>query len=216
MAITLLSHVGHFKHNLPQMRGTTDLFGCEASRKTWNRMAGSLFPVNSAFMRVLAIDASLRHSGVAVVDGANGQTRALFHGTIHNAASLKPSACLVAIRGRLADLIREYEPECCALESVIYVQSYKTAITLGAARGAAILAAAENGLPVFEYAPRRIKQATVGTGAAAKNQVAFMMRAMLALTETPDADAADALAVALTHLRAHEMAKLGIPAAGEI
>src|SRR5215212_10562048 len=130
-------------------------------------------------MRVLAIDASLRNCGVAIVDGENGKSRALFFGTIHNASSLKSSACLVAIRGRLIELIRQHEPDCCALESVIYVQSYKTAILLGAARGAAILAAAESGLPVFEYAPRRIKQAAVGTGSARKNQIAFMMRVLL-------------------------------------
>lgn len=167
-------------------------------------------------MRVLAIDASLRNCGVAIVDGENGKSRALFFGTIHNASSLKSSACLVAIRDQLAQLIREHEPDCCALEAVIYVQSYRTAILLGAARGAAILAAAESGLPVFEYAPRRVKQATVGTGAAKKNQVAFMMRALLGLTETPDADSADALAIALTHLRAQESARLGIPAAIQI
>jgi len=167
-------------------------------------------------MRVLAIDASLRNCGVAIVDGENGKSRALFFGTIHNASSLRSSACLVAIRHQLTELIREHDPDCCALESVIYVQSYKTAILLGAARGAAILAAAENGLPVFEYAPRRIKQATVGSGAAKKNQVAFMMRALLGLTETPDADSADALAIALTHLRAEEAARMGIPGAMEI
>src|SRR6266576_48367 len=146
-------------------------------------------------MRVLAIDASLRNCGVAVVDGENGKSRALFFGTIHNATSLKSSACLVAIRDRLAKLIRQHQPDCCAMEAVIYVQSYKTAILLGAARGAAILAAAESGLPVFEYAPTRIKQSTVGRGAAGKNQVAFMVRALLRLTETPDADSADALAL---------------------
>src|SRR5476651_1179467 len=75
-------------------------------------------------------------------------------------------------------------------------------------RGAAILAAAERGLPVFEYAPTRIKQATVGRGNADKNQVAFMIRALLGLTETPTADAADALAIGLTHLRAQEAARL--------
>src|SRR3954464_9793539 len=164
-------------------------------------------------MRVLAIDASLRNSGVAVLDANNGKTRALYFGTIHNANSLRSSACLVAIRERLEQLIREHEPDCCALESVIYVQSHKTAILLGAARGAAILAAAENGLPVFEYPPKRIKQATVGHGAADKNQVAFMVRALLGLTETPQADAADALAIALTHVRTAEVAKLGVPGA---
>ncbi len=167
-------------------------------------------------MRVLAIDASLRNSGVAVLDANNGKTRALYFGTIHNASSLRSSACLVAIRDRLEQLIREHEPDCCALESVIYVQSHKTAILLGAARGAAILAAAEKGLPIFEYAPTRIKQATVGRGGAAKNQVAFMVRAILGLTETPDADSADALAIGLAHVRAQEVARMGLPSATQI
>jgi len=167
-------------------------------------------------MRVLAIDASLRNSGVAIVEAAGGKQRALYFGVIHNASALRPSSCLVGIRERLADLIREHEPDCCALEAVIYVQSYKTAIALGAARGAAILAAAERGLPVFEYAPARIKQATVGRGGADKSQVAFMVRALLGLTETPGPDAADALAIGLTHLRAQEAARLGVPGGAQI
>ena len=167
-------------------------------------------------MRVLAVDASLRNTGVAIVDANNGKPRSVYFGTIHNVSSLHSSSCLVAIRDRLVELIREHEPDCCALESVIYVQSYKTAILLGAARGAAILAAAENGLPVFEYSPKRIKQSTVGRGAADKNQVAFMVRALLGLTETPDADAADALAIGLTHLRSQEVVSLGIPGATRI
>lgn len=167
-------------------------------------------------MRVLAIDASLRNSGVAIVEASAGKQRALYFGVIHNTAALRPSSCLVAIREQLADLIREHQPDCCALESVIYVQSYKTAIALGAARGAAILAAAERGLPVFEYAPKRIKQATVGHGNADKGQVAFMIRALLGLTETPGPDAADALAIGLTHLRAQETARLGVPTGGQI
>jgi crossover junction endodeoxyribonuclease RuvC len=167
-------------------------------------------------MRVLAIDASLRNTGVAIVDANSGKTRALYYGTIHNGNSLRSSSCLVTIRDRLAELIREHEPDSCALESVIYVQSYKTAILLGAARGAAILAATENGLPIFEYAPTRIKQATVGRGGAAKNQVAFMVRALLGLTETPAADAADALAIGLTHLRSQETACRGVPGGVQI
>jgi crossover junction endodeoxyribonuclease RuvC len=167
-------------------------------------------------MRILAIDASLRNTGVAIIDANHGRPHAVYFGTIHNSNALRSSGCLVAIRDRLSDLIREHEPDCCAIESVIYVQSYKTAILLGAARGAAILAAAENGLPVFEYAPRRIKQATVGRGSAGKSQIAFMVRALLGLTETPDADAADALAIGLTHLRSQQNAQLGIPGATQI
>src|SRR5437763_16504764 len=162
-------------------------------------------------MRVLAIDASLRNTGVAIVDANNGKPQSVYFGTIHNKSAMRSSSCLVAIRDRLVQLIREHEPDCCALESVIYVQSYKTAIILGAARGAAILAAAERGLPVFEYAPKRIKQATVGRGTAAKGQGAFRIRALLGLTTAPGPDEADALAIGLTHLRAQEAARLGVP-----
>jgi len=167
-------------------------------------------------MRVLAIDASLRNTGVAIVDANNGKPLPLYFGTIRNANSMRSSSCLVSIRDRLIELIREHKPDCCALESVIYVQSHKTAIVLGAARAAAILAAAENGLPIFEYTPNRIKQATVGRGGAGKNQVAFMVRALLGLTETPEPDAADALAIGLTHLRSQETARLGLPGATQI
>lgn len=167
-------------------------------------------------MRVLAIDASLRCSGVAIVEASGGKQRALYFGVIQNTAAMRASSCLVAIREQLQDLMRQHEPDCCALESVIYVQSYKTAIALGAARGAAILAAAERGLPIYEYAPTRIKQATVGRGGADKSQVAFMVRAMLGLTETPQSDAADALAIGITHLRAEEAARLGVPASAQI
>ncbi len=167
-------------------------------------------------MRVLAIDSSLRNTGVAIVESAGSKLRALHFGIIHNASSLRSSSCLVAIHDRLTELIHQHEPDCCALESVIYVQSYKTAIILGAARGAAILAAAERGLPVFEYAPRRVKQATVGRGEAQKNQIAFMVRALFQLTETPTTDAADALAIGLTHLRAQEAARLGVSGATQI
>src|SRR3982750_3803646 len=167
-------------------------------------------------MRVLAIDASLRNTGVAIVDATNGKPRSLYFGTIHNASSLRSSSCLVAIRDRLIELIRKHEPDCCALESVIYVQSYKTAIILGAARGAAILAAAERGLPIFEYPPTRIKQATVGRGTADKNQMAFMIRALLGLTTTPGPDEADALAIGVTHIRSQEAARLGVPGGAQI
>jgi crossover junction endodeoxyribonuclease RuvC len=152
-------------------------------------------------MRVIAIDPSLRSTGYAVVERVGNQTRALEYGHIQNKSSLLPSGCLVAIRSQLAEVIERHRPEVAAVESVIYVQSYRTAITLGAARGAALLALAERGLPIFEYPPTRVKQAVVGRGGAQKEQVGFMVRALLGLTETPQADAADALAVALTHLQ---------------
>lgn len=150
-------------------------------------------------MRVLSIDPALRNTGFAVIERIGREYKALVHGVIRNPAGLLQSGCLVRIREELQGVIRDYQPDCCAIESVIYVQSYKTAITMGAARGAAILAAAEHGMEIYEYPPKRVKQAVVGRGSADKQQVAFMMRALLGLDATPVADAADALAIGLTH-----------------
>ena len=80
------------------------------------------------------------------------------------------------------------------------MQSHRTAIAMGSARGAVVLAAARHGLPIMEYPPSCVKLATVGRGGARKEQVAFMMRALLQLTETPAPDAADALAIGYSHL----------------
>jgi crossover junction endodeoxyribonuclease RuvC len=155
----------------------------------------------SRLMRVLSIDPALRNTGYAVLEGHGPETRALTFGVIRNPPALRQSQCLVGIREGLDAVIREFRPEACAVEGVIFVQSLRTAITLGAARGAALLAAAEHGLEIFEYAPRRVKQAVVGRGGARKEQVAFMIRALLQLTATPPPDAADALAIGMTHLQ---------------
>ena len=125
-----------------------------------------------------------------------------------NPPKLLPSGCLVAIREQLTEVILRHQPTVCAIESTIFVQSLKTAILLGTARGAALLAAAEHGLAIYEYAPREVKQAAVGRGAAAKEQVAFMIRSMLRLRETPPPDAADALAVAITHFQSSEASRI--------
>ena len=97
-------------------------------------------------MRILAIDPSLRSTGYAILEKEQGRTRSLGYGTIKNPPKLLPSGCLVAIHERVSVLLAEFEPECAVFESVIYVQSYRTAITLGSARGAALLAAAARGL----------------------------------------------------------------------
>lgn len=155
--------------------------------------------VRSPGDRILAIDPSLRGTGYAILEKVAGKVRALAYGTIKNPPTLLPSGCLVAIHERVSELIRDHQPVCAVFEGVIFVQSHRTAITLGAARGAALLAAAGKGLPIYEYAPKRVKQSVVGRGGADKGQVAFMVRALLGLTETPPPDAADALAIGLTH-----------------
>lgn len=152
--------------------------------------------------RVLSIDPALRNTGYAIVEQVGRDVRLITYGVIQNAPKLLLSGCLVAIREQLSDVIRQHSPTVCAIESTIYVQSFKTAITLGTARGACLIAAAEHGLAIYEYAPREIKQAAVGKGAAQKAQVAFMIRSQLRLRETPPPDAADAIAVGLAHFQA--------------
>ena len=164
-------------------------------------LPASNLPASTNVERVLAIDPALRKTGFAVVESRGRQLRSIAYGTIINPPKLLPSGCLVAIREQLHDVIRAHQPTVCAIEATIFVQSLRTAIVLGTARGAALLAAAEHGLAIYEYAPREIKQAAVGRGGAAKEQVAFMIRSLLHLRETPSPDAADALAVALTHFQ---------------
>lgn len=167
-------------------------------------------PTKPAAVReiILAVDPALRNTGYAVLHRLGGKMSCATYGTIRNKPSLPASSCLLAIRQNLRDLMQKFQPTEMAVEGIIFVQSYQTAITLGAARGAAILAAAESGLPVHEYAPRRVKQAVVGRGAADKQQVAFMVRVLLGLTETPAADAADAIAIGVTHFQAVDAARL--------
>lgn len=167
-------------------------------------------------IRVLSIDPSLRSTGFAILEKRGQKIAAIEYGTIKNPPALLQTGCLVAIHERVRELIELHKPDMAAFESVIFVQSMKTAIILGTARGAALLAAAQKGLPIHEYAPRRVKQGVVGRGGAQKAQVAFMVRALLGLTETPAADAADALAIGLTHFQTIASASRGIQTAGRI
>ena len=136
-----------------------------------------------------------------MLEEIGSKVRCLEYSVVRNRASLSQEACLIAIHEALVLAITKHQPTALAIEKVIFVQSYATAIVLGAARGVAVLAAAQAGLSIYEYPPKRVKQAVVGKGAAAKEQVAFMIRALLGLTETPPSDAADAIAIGLTHLR---------------
>ena len=155
--------------------------------------------MNSPYI-ILGIDPSLRGTGYAVIrrDGST-RLRALTWGVIKNSSQLKMETCLLQIYETLQNVIQTYQPHCAAIEKIIYVQSHSIAITLGCAQGAALLAVAQSHLDLFEYAPRQIKLAATGLGAARKNQVGFMVRALLELNTTPPPDASDALAIAITH-----------------
>lgn len=158
-------------------------------------------------MRVLAIDPAVRNTGYAVLEGDARKPTVLGYDVISIPSTLIQSAALAAIRTHLANVIQKFHPDEVAVEGIIYVQSHLTAITMGAARAAALIAAADHQLPVYEYAPRKVKMAVVGNGNANKTQVAFMVRALLGLAATPPTDAADALAIAMAHLQASDPLK---------
>ena len=158
-------------------------------------------------MKVLAIDPAIRNTGYAIVEGMGREARALAYDVISIPERLPQSAALAAVRTHLRHIIEKPQPEEVAVEGIIYVQSHRTAISMGAARAAALIAAADAGLSVYEYAPMKVKMAVVGKGKADKQQVAFMVRALLGLAETPPHDAADALAIGLAHLQASDPLK---------
>ena len=134
--------------------------------------------------------------------------RSLEAGRIRNAPKLPLSECLRTIHARVAELIAQYAPNVVAIESVIYGKNAGTMLVLGEARGAVITAAADAGLPIYEYEPRRVKMAVCGNGLAEKEQVPRMVKTLLGMEELPQNDAADALAIAITH--AHSNSLLGM------
>ncbi len=150
-------------------------------------------------MKILGVDPSLRSTGFGLIEARGSQMTAICHGHIQNPPSLLPSRCLVRIGDALANLIREHKPDVMAVEGLVYVQNTKIALTLGQVRGVVIAAAAASGLPIYEYAPRKVKQSVTGLGGAGKTQVGNMVKALLGLKEAPQPDAADALALAICH-----------------
>lgn len=150
--------------------------------------------------RVLGIDPSLRGSGFAVLDyGADGAARILEAATLKLKPKISMPECLGAIGNQVDDFLNQHSVDHVAIEQTIYVQNFQTAQILGAARGAAIAAAAMRGLPVFEYAPLRVKQAVVGKGRASKEQVARTIQNITGMNFELRFDESDAAAVALCH-----------------
>src|SRR4051812_2033367 len=151
----------------------------------------------SAHETILGIDPSLRGTGFGVIRIAKPHPIALTHGTISIPASWERSRCLAKIFATLRDVIAEHKPTGCVLEGLFYAQNLQTALIMGEARGASMVAAAQAGLEIFEISPRKMKLAIVGYGAAQKSAVAKMVQRFLHLTDEPAADAADALALAI-------------------
>jgi crossover junction endodeoxyribonuclease RuvC len=160
---------------------------------------------------IIGVDPSLRGTGYGVIQAGRPSARALAHGTIVCPAGWERSWCLAKITQTLREVVARHRPTVCAIEGLFYAQNLQTALIMGEARGAALAALAETGLEIYEIAPRKVKQAIVGYGAAQKTAVAKMVQRLLQLPEPPAPDAADALAVALTYLQALHRFGLGAP-----
>ncbi|MBR1870782.1 MAG: crossover junction endodeoxyribonuclease RuvC [Kiritimatiellae bacterium] len=150
-------------------------------------------------MVVIGVDTSLRSTGFGVIETAGNRIVALEAGRVRNASDLPLTQCLVAIHEKISSLIALHRPDVMAVEGVIYAKNANTMLALGQARGAVLLAAAENKLPVYDYEPRRVKMSVCGNGLAEKEQVQRMVKTLLSLDKLPQNDAADALAIAICH-----------------
>jgi crossover junction endodeoxyribonuclease RuvC len=148
---------------------------------------------------ILGIDPGSRVTGYGVVDARGHKVSYRASGCIRTRNPALPERLGEIYRG-VCDLITTYEPDEFAIESVFLARNPQSALKLGQARGVAIAAAVASQLPIYEYAARQVKQAVTGTGRANKEQVQHMIQILLDLSGTPQADAADALAIAVCHV----------------
>jgi crossover junction endodeoxyribonuclease RuvC len=159
---------------------------------------------------VLGLDPGTRHFGWGVVEQRGTRLFHVAHGIVHTDEKAAIAVRLVAIESALVAVLSTHAPHEASVEALFFAKDPQAAAKLGHARGVALLVCARAGLPVYEYAPALVKRAVVGSGRAEKSQVAQMVRVVLRLSGAPPADAADALALALTHL---QRARLAAPAA---
>lgn len=152
---------------------------------------------------ILGIDPGSRITGYGVIRVVGGKAEYLGSGCIRTDLGELPSR-LKQVYDGVSEIITQFAPAEFAIERVFMARNADSALKLGQARGSAIVAAVNAGLPVSEYSPTQIKQAVVGTGGADKSQVQHMVKHLLKLPGTPQADAADALAIALCHLHTRQ------------
>jgi crossover junction endodeoxyribonuclease RuvC len=160
---------------------------------------------------ILGIDPSLRGTGFGVIRCGKAKIELLACGTIGCPAAWEKSRCLAKISQTLRNVLTVHQPDTCIVEGLFYAQNLKTALIMGEARGAALAAVAEADVEIFEIAPRKVKQAIVGYGAAQKLAVAKMVQRMLNLAKPPAPDAADALALALAHAQSRSRFSVNAP-----
>lgn len=149
----------------------------------------------------LGVDPGTLHLGWGVVRRAGTRVQHVAHGVLHASPSLELAARLVVLADGLAEVVERHRPAVASVETLFFHRDASAAAKLGHARGVVLLVLARAGVEVAEYAPALVKRTVAGHGRAEKPRVAEMVRRLLALASLPPADAADALALALTRLR---------------
>lgn len=163
-------------------------------------------------MIILGIDPGSRLTGYGVINVIGNRSVHIDNGTIDTRKHKDFNQRLLVVHQEMTRLVTHFSPDIIAVESIFYAKNVQTALKLGHARGAAIVAALTKGRPLFEYSPLQVKQAVVGFGKASKDQVTQMVKRLLALPEIAEENASDALAVALCHAHSAPLNKLKMEA----
>ena len=152
-------------------------------------------------MVVMGVDPGLKGIGYGLVEGSKGRARLIKFGWVELPASPTFPPRLQTVYHRIRRIIQTYHPEVFSVETIFYKKNAKSTILLGHVRGVLLLAAADSGLSIVEYSPMEIKKGVVGRGGASKEQVRYMVKSLLEMSESPEPlDASDALACALCYL----------------
>lgn len=151
-------------------------------------------------MKIMGVDPGTIRMGVAIIRGSSRVFKAPFYQTVTLGQKQSLHERLHMIFITICDLLDEWQPDVVALEDIFHGASFRSAIRIGEARAAVILAATQKGITVVEYPPARVKSAICGSGRAAKVQVQNMVKNILGLNDLPQADAADAIAIAICHM----------------
>lgn len=160
-------------------------------------------------MRILGLDPGTARTGYGIIDVVDGRFRVVAYGVISTEPGASAARRLQALYQALNELLDAYRPDAAGMEELFFGRNITTAISVGQARGVLLLALANAGIPVGEYSPPKIKESITGYGKADKAQMQLMVRNLLDLEETPQPDdAADGLAVAITHYHYHRFASL--------
>lgn len=157
--------------------------------------------------RIIGIDPGLRHCGWGIIETAGNRLTFIACGALHPPVKLDLANRLLILHQELGKLIEQFSPDEAAVEETFVSKGPRSALQLGQARGVILMTPAEHGIPVAEYAANLIKKSVVGSGHADKNQVQLMVKTLLPQADFTNADAADALAIAICHAHHRTLAQ---------